>query len=63
MGITDPQQLRPGDLAPDFSLPAVHREGTVSLGDYRGRSPLRLGKFPTDEELVSMARRHAPAHH
>lgn len=37
--------LRPGDLAPDFTLPAVDREGTVSLADYRGRAPLLLGLF------------------
>jgi hypothetical protein len=44
MAIPEPQ-LRPGDLAPDFSLPAVDRDGTVSLGDYRGRSPLLLAFF------------------
>lgn len=32
--------LKPGDRAPDFSLPAADREGTVSLADYRGRTPL-----------------------
>ena len=37
--------LRPGEPAPDFTLPAVHREGTVSLADYRGRSPLLLAFF------------------
>lgn len=37
--------LRPGDPAPGFHLPAVNREGTVSLDDYRGRSPLLLGLF------------------
>src|SRR5262245_52216630 len=40
-----PHRLRPGDPAPDFSLRAVHRDGTVSLGDYRGRSPLLLAFF------------------
>jgi peroxiredoxin len=29
--------LQPGDSAPDFELPAVNRDGTVSLADYRGR--------------------------
>src|SRR5688572_13494877 len=37
--------IQPGDAAPDFSLPAVHREGTVSLSDYRGRSPVLLALF------------------
>src|SRR6185503_17511492 len=37
--------LQPGDPAPDFALPAVNREGQVSLGDYRGRSPLLVGLF------------------
>jgi len=37
--------LRPGELAPDFTLPAVHREGAVSLADYRGRSPVLLAFF------------------
>src|SRR5687768_5880832 len=32
-----------GDLAPDFTLPAVDREdGSVSLADYRGKSPVLL---------------------
>lgn len=34
-----------GAEAPDFTLPAVHREGMVSLADYRGRSPLLLAVF------------------
>jgi peroxiredoxin len=37
--------LRPGDPAPDFSLPAVNREGQISLDDYRGRSPVLVGLF------------------
>ena len=37
--------LSPGEPAPDFTLPAVDREGTVSLGDYRGRSPVLLALF------------------
>ena len=37
--------LKPGDRAPDFTLPAADREGSVSLADYRGRSPLLLGLF------------------
>jgi peroxiredoxin len=42
---TEPRVLQPGDAAPDFSLPTVHRDGTVSLGDYQGRSPLLLAFF------------------
>lgn len=37
--------IRVGDPAPDFSLPAVNREGDIGLGDYRGRRPLLLGLF------------------
>ena len=35
--------LRPGDPAPHFVLPAVNREGQISLDDYRGRSPVLVG--------------------
>lgn len=34
-----------GMPAPDFTLPAVGRDGTVSLRDYRGRSPVLLALF------------------
>ena len=34
--------MGPGDAAPDFALPAVAGPETVSLADYRGRSPLFL---------------------
>jgi len=34
--------LQPGEPAPDFALPAVHRAGDVSLADYRGRCPVLL---------------------
>ena len=37
--------LHPGDPAPDFSLPAVNREGQISLDDYRGRSPVLVALF------------------
>src|SRR6202035_1770190 len=37
--------LRPGDPAPDFALPAVNREGQMSLYDYRGRSPVLVALF------------------
>jgi peroxiredoxin len=36
---------RVGDPAPHFTLPAVNREGKVSLDDYRGRSPVLVGLF------------------
>ncbi len=34
--------VAPGEPAPDFTLPAVDRAETVSLADYRGRSPVFL---------------------
>ena len=34
--------VQPGERAPDFALPAADREGSVSLADYRGRSPVLL---------------------
>jgi peroxiredoxin len=34
--------MGPGESAPDFALPAVAGPETVSLADYRGRSPLFL---------------------
>jgi peroxiredoxin len=37
--------VAPGEPAPDFSLPAVDRAGTLSLADYRGRSPVFLALF------------------
>ena len=37
--------IRPGDPAPNFTLPAVNREGQVSLDDYRGRSAVLIGMF------------------
>jgi peroxiredoxin len=37
--------ISPGEPAPDFTLPAVGREGTVSLDNYRGRSPVLLAMF------------------
>jgi peroxiredoxin len=44
-GETRRSPLLPGDRAPDFTLPAADREGTVSLTDFRGRAPLLLGLF------------------
>lgn len=37
--------LQPGQPAPDFTLPAAHGDGTVSLSQYRGRSPVLLALF------------------
>jgi peroxiredoxin len=39
------EPLRPGEPAPDFALPAVNREGQVSLAEYRGHSPILVGLF------------------
>ena len=36
-----------GMPAPDFTLPAIGRDGTASLSDYRGRSPVLLAMFRT----------------
>jgi len=38
-----PVQL--GEPAPDFTVPAANREGSVSLADYRGKSPLLLALY------------------
>jgi peroxiredoxin len=40
-----PRPLEPGDRAPDFSVPSVQADRTVSLSDYRDRSPLLLALF------------------
>lgn len=39
------RSVQPGERAPRFHLPAVHRDGVVSLDDYLGRSPLFLAMF------------------
>ena len=44
MGTND-QPLHAGDRAPDFELPAVNREGKVSLAEYRGKSPVFVALF------------------
>lgn len=38
--------MNTGEPAPDFAVPAVHEDRTISLADYRGRAPLLLGLFP-----------------
>jgi peroxiredoxin len=43
MSTTQPRRpVSPGEQAPDFVLPAVSHEGTVSLADYRGKTPVLL---------------------
>jgi peroxiredoxin len=43
MATAEPRSpVQPGEPAPGFSLPAVHREGTVSLAEYQGQRPLLL---------------------
>jgi len=37
--------VQPGEPAPDFTLPAANREGSVSLADFRGKSPLLLALY------------------
>jgi peroxiredoxin len=37
--------LGPGEPAPDFTLPAAHGEGVVSLAEYRGQSPVLVALF------------------
>jgi peroxiredoxin len=48
--------LRPGEPAPDFTLPAVHRDGFVSLADYRGKTPVLLA--PMRGLYCAFCRRH-----
>jgi peroxiredoxin len=40
-----PSMLRRGERAPNFTLPAIDRDETVSLSDYRGKSAVLLGLF------------------
>ena len=42
MTIAMSRPMAPGEAAPDFALPAVAKSETISLADYRGRSPLFL---------------------
>ena len=37
--------VQPGEPAPNFTLPAAEREGSVSLADYRERTPVLLALF------------------
>jgi peroxiredoxin len=40
---TDRVMVREGESAPSFSLPAVSREGTISLDEYGGNAALLIG--------------------
>jgi peroxiredoxin len=44
-GVEPRPPVQPGEPAQDFTLPAADRPGSVSLADYRGRSPLLLALF------------------
>jgi peroxiredoxin len=44
-GVEPRLPVQPGEAAPDFTLAAVEREGTVSLDDYRGRTAVLLALF------------------
>lgn len=37
--------VQPGERAPEFTLPAAHGDGTVSLAEYRGRGPVLVALF------------------
>jgi peroxiredoxin len=41
-----PTAVQSGQRAPNFAVPAVQEDRTISLADYGGRSPLLLGLFP-----------------
>lgn len=46
MATADPRRpLQPGDQAPSFTLPAINREGVVSLEDYQGKTSVLVGLF------------------
>jgi peroxiredoxin len=42
---SSPRPVQPGEPAPEFELPAITRDGTVCLDDFRGRRPVLLGLF------------------
>ena len=41
----EPQPLKVGDTAPDFTLPST-TGGKISLSSYHGKSPVVLAFFP-----------------
>ena len=43
--MTSQMPVQSGERAPDFAVPAVHEDRTISLADYRGRTPVLLGLF------------------
>jgi peroxiredoxin len=43
--VADGKWRQPGDAAPAFRLPAINRDGMISLDDYRGRCPVLVGLF------------------
>ena len=45
MNTVPSKPLQPGDHAPSFAVPAVNRDGVVSLEDYRGKSAVLVGLF------------------
>ena len=45
MTTNPPRPKQPGDRAPSFTLPAINREGAVSLEAYRGKRPVLVGLF------------------
>ena len=45
MTTTSQRPKQPGDRAPGFTLPAINREGVVSLEAYRGKRPVLVGLF------------------
>jgi peroxiredoxin len=45
MPTNPPRPLQPGDRAPGISLPAVNREATISLDEFRGNRPVLVGLF------------------
>ncbi len=45
MNTAPSRPLHPGDPAPSFAVPAVNRDGLVTLEDYRGKGPVLVGLF------------------
>jgi peroxiredoxin len=45
VSIAPSSPLSPGEKAPAFSLPALDGQGTISLADYRGKTPVFLALF------------------
>ena len=49
--MSDTAPLQVGDLAPDFTLPALTREGetSISLADYKGKKAVVVYYYPKDD--------------